>query len=102
MSAKSLELDPDNASFQDTYGWIKYKMGDYQQAEVWIKKAMDNTEEPSAVLLEHYGDVLYKLGNKDEALIYWKKALDLVDMENDFDEVSEFLQKKVDEGKLFE
>lgn len=101
MSAKSLELEPDNASFQDTFGWIKYKLGDYQQAQVWIKKAIDNTEEPSAVLLEHYGDVLYKLGRKDEALSYWRKALDLHSTDQQED-ISEYLPKKVAEGRLYE
>ncbi len=101
MSAKSLELEPDNVSFQDTYGWIQYKLGDYQQAQKWIKKALDNTEEPNAVLLEHFGDVLYKLGQKEEALEYWEKALEAKDEEMD-DEVSVFLEKKISEGRLFE
>jgi tetratricopeptide (TPR) repeat protein len=100
MSARSLELDPDNASFQDTYGWIKYKMGDYQQAYDWIKKALDNSEEPRTEVLEHYGDVLYKLGRTEDALCYWKKALDVRDQDDE--NGSEFLEKKVMEGKLFE
>lgn len=102
MSARSLEIQPDNSSFQDTFGWIKYKMGDYQEAKVWIRKSLDNSEEPSAVVLEHYGDVLYKLGQKEQALTYWKKALN-VKKEQDRDEgVSEFLEQKVKEGKLIE
>jgi len=100
MSARSLELEPDNASFQDTYGWIKYKMGDYQQAYNWIKKALDNSEEPRTDVLEHYGDVLYKLGREDDARIYWKKALDARD--EDEENGSEFLEKKVAKGTLFE
>lgn len=102
MSARSLEIQPDNASFQDTFGWIKYKLGDYQQARIWIRKSLDNSEEPSAVVLEHYGDVLYKLGQKEEALSYWEKALE-TKKEQDRDEgVSEFLEQKVKKGKLIE
>ncbi len=102
MSARSLELDPYNASFQDTYGWIKYKMGDYKNARIWIKKSLDTSESPNAVVLEHYGDVLYKLGEKDEALVYWKKALEHDKAEDDVEGVSEFLERKVKKGTLFE
>lgn len=102
MSARSLEIEPNNASFQDTYGWIKYKLGDYKQAEVWIKKSLDNSEEPNAVVLEHYGDVLYKLGEKQQALLYWEKALEADRKQESVDGVSEFLEKKVKEGTLFE
>jgi tetratricopeptide (TPR) repeat protein len=102
MSARSLEIQPDNASFQDTYGWIKYKLGDYQQARIWIKKSLDNSEESNAVVLEHYGDVLYKLGEKEQALVYWKKALEADREGSDVDGVSEFLEKKIKEGTLFE
>ncbi len=100
MSAKSLELQPNNASFQDTFGWIKYKLGDYSQAQIWIKKALDNTETPNAVVLEHYGDVLFKLGQKEEALRYWKKALET--KTDDDDDLSQFLEKKVTDGTLYE
>ncbi len=102
MSARSLELEPDNASFQDTYGWIKYKMGDYQNARIWIRKSLDNSETPNAVVLEHYGDVLYKLGEKDEALVDWKRALEYDREGDDVEGVSEFLEQKVNEGTLFE
>lgn len=102
MSTRSLELEPDNAAFQDTYGWIKYKLGDYQEARKWIRKSLDNSEEPSAVVLEHYGDVLYKLGEKEEALQYWEKALTARDENEEHDDTSDFLNQKVEEGTLFE
>jgi len=98
MAARANELMPDKPSFEDTYGWVLYKMGEYAEAEKWIKKAIDHDTENSPVLLEHYGDVLYKLGNKTEALIYWKKAA-----ENNKDaETSEFLDKKISTGTIHE
>ena len=75
MSAKSLMLRPEEASFLDTYGWILYKQGKYQQAEGYILKAIDRTKgSDDASLWGHLGDVEYKLGNKDKALEYWRKA----------------------------
>ncbi len=76
MSAKSLTLRPNEASFLDTYGWILYKQGKYQEAKTYIQKAIDythgNLEDGS--LWSHLGDVELKLGNKDKALEYWRKA----------------------------
>jgi tetratricopeptide (TPR) repeat protein len=96
MSRKSNELSPDNKHYQDTYGWIMYQMGNYEEAKIWIKKSMENNASEDAVVLEHYGDVLYKLGNTEEALIYWEKALELGG------EVTEHLEQKVKEGILYE
>jgi tetratricopeptide (TPR) repeat protein len=101
MSARSLEIEPDNAAYLDTYGWINYKLGNYQEAQKWIKKSIENSETPSPTVLEHYGDVLYKLGEKEEAVQYWEKALK-AKAEDDFDKGSELLEKKVRDQKLYE
>ncbi len=96
MARKANDLDPENPSFQDTYGWVLYKLGMYEQAEKWIKKALDNEEKDSAVLLEHYGDVLFRLGRTDEALQYWQKAKDTGE------KASDFLDQKIRDHQLYE
>ncbi len=72
MSKRSLDLDPKSSTSMDTYGWILFRMGNYVEAEVYIKKALlgDN----SAEVLEHYADVLFKLQRVEEAVDYWKKS----------------------------
>lgn len=94
MSYESLRLDPNNASNMDTYGWILYKMGRYQDAKSWIGKAME--KEPSGAVYEHYGDVMYQLGDANEALKYWKKA------QAETGEKSKFLEQKIADKKLYE
>jgi len=89
MAKKAVELDPENSSNQDTYGWVLFERGKYAEAKEWIGKAIENDKE-SAVVVEHYGDVLWKLGDTDEAVRYWEKALKL-------GEGSEFLERKVAE-----
>lgn len=74
MSSKTIKLEPKNTSFQDTYGWILYKSGNYEEAKFWIEKALKSGGDLRPIILEHYGDVLYKLGKKEEALTYWKDA----------------------------
>lgn len=74
MAKKANELEPGNNSYQDTYGWVFYKSGNYKEAELWIGKALKNGAINNGEVLEHYGDVLFKLGRKDEALQYWQQA----------------------------
>lgn len=73
MAMKANKIKPDQTSYMDTYGWVLFQQGEYEDAAFWIKKAIDKGAS-SAVILEHYGDVLFKLGQKDEALKYWKDA----------------------------
>jgi tetratricopeptide (TPR) repeat protein len=75
MSAYSNKLEPDNSSFQDTYAWILFELGDYKEARIWQEKAL-KSDTTNATLLEHYADILIKLGETEKALEYWKKAKD--------------------------
>lgn len=86
MSKKSNAVRPNNASFNDTYGWILFQQGKYTEAEAWIKKALDNGGDASGTVLEHYGDVMSKLGNTEKALEYWKKAKEKGDYTEKIDE----------------
>lgn len=72
MIERALKLEPGSGAYQDTYGWILYLQGDYEGAEKWIGKALENGG--SAEVLEHYGDVWLKLGDKDKAIEYWNQA----------------------------
>jgi len=96
LSKQSNELVPNSSSFEDTYGWILYRMGKYSEAKSWIEKSLGHGSDKSAVVLEHYGDVLYKLGETNKALEYWQKAKDTGEPG------SELLDKKINEKKLFE
>ena len=95
MSAKSLILDPDNPANMDTYGWVLYKLGRYSEAAVWVKKAVAATPKPDADLLEHLGDIYFKQGDIENALIQWQNA-------KEAGSTSEFLDKKINEKKLYE
>ena len=37
MSAKTIEAEPDNATYLDTYGWILYLLGKPEEAEKILK-----------------------------------------------------------------
>jgi Tfp pilus assembly protein PilF len=77
MSQTSNRLNPNEASFQDTYGWILYQLGEYGKALGWLKKSILNGGGGSIVINKHLGDVYEKLGQMDEAKKYWNKAKEL-------------------------
>src|SRR5690554_53687 len=94
MSRKANELAPGQASFQDTYAWILYQSGKYEEANEWIDKALKSDKESSGVLLEHKGDILFRLGKKTQAVTYWKKAAKK-------DDASDEIHKKVEAGESY-
>lgn len=77
LALKAMEIEPENAAYLDTMGWIFYKLGDYEKAKRFIKASIDlDTNAASAEVLEHLGDVYEKLGNISEAKKNWKQALE--------------------------
>lgn len=74
MSKRSNELEPGNASFQDTYAWILFQKKNYKDARVWIEKAVNGDKSKSGVQIEHYGDILFHLNEKQKAVEQWKTA----------------------------
>lgn len=77
MSAKTVQAEPQNATFLDTYAWVFYKRKEYTMAQLYIEMAIKNERRPSSDIYDHYGDILLAVGNKQKALKQWKKALEL-------------------------
>lgn len=94
MSKRANELLPGNAAYQDTYGWILFQQGKYDEAKKWIEKAIENGGS-SVAIFEHYGDALFKTGKKEEAQKYWKMA-------EEAGAVSEILKRKIKDGEYYE
>lgn len=74
MSKRSNELQPNSASFEDTYAWILFKQKKYNDAKTWMEKALLKNKKQNSVQMEHYGDILFHTGNAELALKQWKKA----------------------------
>ncbi len=84
LSSKTVEAEPTNSTYLDTYAWIFYKQGNFILAKVYIEKALENMaeEEESHVLYDHCGDIYLALEMQSKALEMWKKAFSL-DEDND-------------------
>ena len=77
LSKQCNDLYPNEATYQDTYGWILYKLSRFIEAKEWLSKSVENSQFESAVIIEHYADALYKCGDKAAAIIQWNKAISL-------------------------
>ncbi|MDB5153239.1 MAG: tetratricopeptide repeat protein, partial [Mucilaginibacter sp.] len=95
MSKHSNELQPNTASFEDTYAWILFKQKKYADARLWMEKALSHDKDHSAVQFEHYGDIMFYLGDADAAVQNWKKA-------KDNGGESPILERKINERKYIE
>jgi len=73
MSAYSNKLEPENESFMDTYAWILFQLGEFNEAKTFQEHAVSKSPH-NPTLLEHYGDILIEIGDKDKAVEYWRKA----------------------------
>ncbi len=76
MIDEAVKLDPENAAYLDSLGWVIFKMGKPAEALPWLEKAAKLLEkEPDATVFEHIGDVLAALKRWDEAKDLWKKSM---------------------------
>ena len=57
MAERAILLEPENAAFLDTIGWIHYKIGNIDSAVIYIKQSV-TLEDTNAIVLEHLGDAL--------------------------------------------
>jgi tetratricopeptide (TPR) repeat protein len=96
MSAKTIQAEPKNPTYLDTYAWVLYKLGRYDEAKKYMDKVFKYEKDPQGINYEHLGDILYKQGDVKNAVKNWKKA------KKAGGEVSEFLDQKIKDEKLYE
>lgn len=94
FSEKALKYEPNNGAYLDTYGWVLFRMGNYEKAKEYLEKALltgfDNCE-----LYEHLYEVNFKLGFYNEAYKYLQKALILEPNNADYKNKLKEIEKKV-------
>lgn len=75
MAERVMELQPGNPTYIDTYAWVLYRLGRYEEAKKAMLSAisLDRSGNPEYML--HYGDILFEMGDHFMAKYYWEKAL---------------------------
>ncbi len=74
-SRKAIENNPDNSTFLDTYAWVLYKQGSFEEAEKYIMKALEKGGDNDPEVNEHAGDIQAALQSPDIAKSYYLKAI---------------------------
>lgn len=92
MSRKTIEAEPDNATYLDTYAWILFCQGRYAEALSTMEHAVEADTTLSSVVKEHMGDIYAMNGNIEKAVEYWQMALS-------FDKENAVLQEKIRQRK---
>jgi tetratricopeptide (TPR) repeat protein len=77
MIEKAVELEPKNAAYLDSLGWVLYKLDRPSEAIGWLQKAIEHSEEPDPTLYDHLGDVYAAMDKHVEAREAWQKAISL-------------------------
>lgn len=94
MSKRSLEIEPGNAVFLDTYGWILFKQEKYTDAVEVLERSVKLANDIGEIH-HHLGDAHAKAGNIEKAVKHWKKAVEL-------GEESALIQKKISNKHYYE
>ena len=82
----------------DSVGWGYYLIGDFVNAENFLRKAIQLMPK-DPIVNDHYGDVLWKLNRKIQAKYYWQSALNSEESENEMKTIiSKKLLKGLDES----
>ena len=78
----------------DSVGWGYYLIGDYENAEKYLRKAVELMPD-DPIVNDHYGDVLWQLNRKMQAKYFWKSVLEFEDTDN---KMREDIQNKLLNG----
>ncbi len=78
----------------DSVGWGYYLIGDFVNAEKFLRKAIELMPK-DPIVNDHYGDVLWKLNRKIQAKYFWESALNSEESEN---EMKKNISKKLLKG----
>ncbi len=73
MIKRVMTRSPDNSHYLDTYGWVLYRLGQYEQALYYIRKSYEIDSTSWEVTL-HMGEAHEKLNNPGKALYYYERA----------------------------
>lgn len=83
MSKYTIDKEPYNSTYLDTYAWVMFKSNNLAEAEKYIKKAIQYGGDKNPEILSHYGDILAKKGKTKDAVAAWNLALKYGDNEMD-------------------
>jgi tetratricopeptide (TPR) repeat protein len=73
LARKARDLQPQDTAIADTFGWVLYKRGDYQQALPILQESAEKAPDTPEIQF-HLGMTAYMMGQTDLARVALKKA----------------------------
>ena len=71
---RAYEEDPSNPAILDSMGWVYFRLGQNEEALVWLESAYNQM--PDQEVAAHLAEVLHALGRSDEARMLIQRVLD--------------------------
>ena len=78
---RAIKLRPDEPVIIDSYGWLQFRLGNFQQALNYLERAYAELKE--AEIAAHLVEVLWVMGRKDEARTIYAEALNTLSEKQD-------------------
>ncbi|MFW6041455.1 MAG: tetratricopeptide repeat protein [Guyparkeria sp.] len=75
LIGQALQIDPGNAAYMDSLGWLKYRQGKLDEAQAALENAY--RQSPNAEIGAHLGEVLWEKDERDRAIEIWEESLEL-------------------------
>lgn len=79
MSQATIEAEPENSTYLDTYAWILFKMGKVKKAKKYILKAIEYGGSDNEEILSHSAEIHIKCGEYSTAVKYLEKIITMPD-----------------------
>ncbi|HWF09978.1 MAG TPA: tetratricopeptide repeat protein [Bryobacteraceae bacterium] len=74
LISKALDIEPDNGAYEDSLGWVYYRLNKLDQAADELRMAIDKVGKDPTVH-EHLGDVYARQGKIREAIQQWESSV---------------------------
>jgi len=74
---RAVELEPKNAAYLDSMGWVLFKLKQPREALEWLQRAVQQSQEPDPTLYDHLGDIYARLREFDKARDAWRRSIEL-------------------------
>jgi tetratricopeptide (TPR) repeat protein len=71
---QAVDLEPQNGAYLDSLGWVYFKLGQYSEAEEYLRKANERMNSDPTVH-DHLGEVYEKTGNLKMAVAQWERSM---------------------------
>ena len=76
MLRLAVASDPRNGAYLDSYGWVLYKQGKFEEAHQWLRMASNTALGEDPVICDHLADASWRIGDTEAARKWWNKAIE--------------------------